>query len=130
MANSVMVMIADKDNAKHGEMKVLSGPEEAASHIQSLIESGLEQKRIRAFYADRMEMKVSHRPVVALVDGDRSLATEPECVSNDDRIESRSEEPVLVTAGALPARPEIRQELAAQPFVRDGVRFSSLFRPA
>ena len=130
MTNSVMVMIEDTDNAKHGEMKVLSGPEEAARHIESLIESGFEQNRIRAFYADRMEMQISHRPVVALVGGEDAPATESERVSDDDHIESASEEPVLVAAGAASERTEIRKEVAAQPFVRDGVRFSSLFKPA
>lgn len=130
MANSVMVMILDQDNSKHGEVKLLSGPEEAARHIQSLIESGFEQNRIRAFYADRMEMQVSHRPVVALVGAERSVAAEPETVSNDDNIDLRTAEPVLVSAGAASARSEIRREVAPQPFVRDGVRFSSLFRPA
>ena len=130
MTSSVMVMIEDPDNAKHGEMKVLSGPEEAARHIESLIESGFEQNRIRAFYADRMEMQVSHRPVVALVAGEGPPATEREPASNDDHTQSASEEPVLVAAGAASARPETRQEVAAQPFVRDGVRFSSLFKPA
>ena len=129
MANNIMVMIEDPKNAKHGEIKVLSNPEEAASHIESLIESGFEQDRIRAFYAYRIEMQVSHRPVVALVSGEDPPATEPESVSNDDHIESQSEEPVLVAAGAT-ARSEVRQEVAAQPFVRDGVRFSSLFKPA
>ncbi len=129
MANNIMVMIEDPKNAKHGEIKVLSNAEEAASHIESLIESGFEQDRIRAFYADRIEMQVSHRPVVELVSGEDPPATEPLPVSNDDHIESQSEEPVLVAAGAT-AGSEIRQEVAAQPFVRDGVRFSSLFKPA
>lgn len=129
MANDVMVMIEDTDKAGHGELKVLSSPEEAARHIESLIESGFEQDRIRAFYADRIEMQVSHRPVVALVGGEDAPAPEPELASNDDHIESRSEEPVLVAAG-VSARPEIRREVAPQPFVRDGVRFSSLFKPA
>ena len=129
MANDVMVMLEDTDKAGHGVLKVLSSPQEAARHIESLIASGFEQDRIRAFYADRIEMQVSHRPVVALVGGEVPPAAEPESASNDYHIESRSEEPVLVAAG-VSARSEIRREVAPQPFVRDGVRFSSLFKPA
>jgi hypothetical protein len=129
MATSVMVMIEDPDNSGHGEMKVLAGPEDAARHIESLIESGFDPERIRAFYADKIEMQVSHRPVVALVGEDQGTKTSDEAVPADDHIESPVEEPVLVASVPI-AVSEARQEVQAQPFTRDGVRFSSQFKPA
>lgn len=130
MSNEVIVLVSDLDNANHGELKTLGSQEEAARLIESLLESGFETERIRAFHANKIEMHVSHRPVVALVGGEQSVAVDSEPdLTVDEEIEVSEPERELVAVGAS-AKAEIRQEVAPRPFVRDGVRFSSLFRPA
>ncbi|MCH8813660.1 MAG: hypothetical protein IH957_00995 [Chloroflexi bacterium] len=130
MSNEVIVLVSDLDDAGHGELKTFGNQDEAARLIESLLESGFDTKRIRAFHATRIEMKVSHRPVVALVGGELSSAVESEPEPTvEEVIEASDPERELVAVGAT-AKAEIRREVAPEPFVRDGVRFSSLFRPA
>jgi hypothetical protein len=130
MSNEVIVLVSDLDDANHGELKKFGSQEEAARLIESLLESGFETKRIRAFNANKIEMHVSHRPVVALVGGERSAAVDSEPEPTVEEVTESSEpEQELVAVGAT-AKAEIRQEVDPKPFVRDGVRFSSLFKPA
>lgn len=130
MADRVIVMVSDLDDGQHGEINVFEDPEKAARLIESLLESGYEQERIRVFNGDEMAMQVSHRPVVALVgpEADSGPVTEREESTEEDSHEG--EEPEAVATAPTTARAEIREEVAATPFVKDGVRFSSLFKPA
>ncbi len=130
MSDKVIVLVSDLDDANHGELNTLGSQEEASRLIESLLESGFEKERIRAFHANRIEMQVSHRPVVALVGRGQSanIDSDPNQIV-EEGIESSEPERELVAVGAN-AKAEIRQEVAARPFMKDGVRFSSLFRPA
>jgi len=67
MAASTLVMILDLDDPKRGEMNVVNTPQEAERLVESLLESGFNQERIRVFTADSMEMKVVSKPVVSLI---------------------------------------------------------------
>jgi len=130
-------MVSDLDDGQHGEINIFHEPEKAKELIESLLSSGFEQERIRVFHGDEMEMQVSHRPVVALVGGEGEAAPAPKAEAPDAEAPKAevsatlSEEPeaVAVTASS-PVRAEMREEVAATPFVKDGVRFSSLFKPA
>lgn len=128
MSNEVIVLVSDPEDANHGELNTLASQEEAARLIESLLESGFEAERIRAFHATKIAMHVSHRPVVALVGGSESAPIEPEAetAEEDDPSEAKWE---LVAVGAT-AKAETQREVAARPYMRDGVRFSSLFGPA
>lgn len=135
MSDNVIVLVSDLDTGKHGEVNVFESHEEAAHLIESLLESGFEQERIRVFTGSEMEMHVTHRPVVALVGGDASSGHVPaEREAEEEDEEEALEEPVEerepVAARAQSTRAEIKEEVSATPFVKDGVRFSSLFRPA
>lgn len=125
-------MVSDLDDGQHGEINIFHEPDKATELIESLLSSGFDQERIRVFNGDEMEMQVSHRPVVALVGGEEGAAVEtpPAVAPKADVSASRTEEPEPVAARATPVRAEIREEVAATPFVKDGVRFSSLFKPA
>jgi hypothetical protein len=122
-------MVSDLDDGQHGEINVFEDPAQATRLIESLLESGFEQERIRVFNGAEMEMQVSHRPVVALVGGDEE-AEAPAGTKQTRQEQPGQQDDDFVAARATTAKVETREEVAATPFVKDGVRFSSLFKPA
>ena len=110
MSTKVIVMVSDKDNAKRGEITVADNPRTAAHLVETLLEAGFQQEQIKLYSGDEAEMRISSRPVVALVDGS-STPTSRESVEPNEAAERSADEKAI-------------------PFVKDGVRFSSLFRPA
>ena len=132
MFGKVIVLISDLDDAKHGEISIVENAQKAARLVETLLEAGFEQERIRIFAGAEMEMQVTHRPVVALmgvdIDEDEhgSGRHEPRR-EREDAPTDKTGEPVEV---APQVKAELVEEAAAVPFVKDGVRFSSLFRPA
>ncbi len=66
MSGTVIVVVTDLDNSTHGEINVVEDAKEAAQLVETLIESGYDQARVRAFAADEFNIRVQHRPVVAL----------------------------------------------------------------
>jgi hypothetical protein len=127
MPNKVIVMVSNLDDPSHGEINVLDGPEQAGHFVETLLESGVEQERVRVFGGDELQMHVQQRLVVSLISNARDWKEEA------PRDEEEEDE-----ARAPQARPQQDQVAAykavvdevAQPFVRNGVRFSSQFRPA
>ncbi len=115
MAAKFIVVVSDQDDAKRGEITVTDNPDRAAILVETLLEAGFDQERIRLFSGDQTEMRVSTRPVVALVD-----ETSPSTAAKGT--------PAVETAAP---RATVRKASAAKstPFVKDVVRFSSLFRP-
>jgi hypothetical protein len=129
MPAKVIVMVADKEDERRGEITVLEDPRKAELLIETLLEAGFEEERIRLYTGDKTDIQVAYRPVVALMNEsgaserpaappvrEREPAPVPQPVAEP--------EPVLVSAGRQPEQSE--QE--ATPFVKDGVRFSSLFQ--
>ncbi len=110
MSTKVIVMVSDRDNAKRGEITVADNPRTAAHLVETLLEAGFQQEQIKLYSGDEAEMRISSRPVVALVDG-YSTPTARESVERNEAAERSADEEAI-------------------PFVKDGVRFSSLFRPA
>lgn len=134
MTGKVIVMVSDLDDASHGEINVLESAEHAARFVETLLESGFEQERVRVFGGDELHMQVHHRPVVNLLTGARGGQKEerPEPAQEStpqERVEVASAKTVPVAANVAPNAKAVLDELA-QPFVRNGVRFSSQFRPA
>jgi len=128
MSSKVIVVITDLDNAAHGEINVLESPEEAAQLVETLIESGYDQARIRAFAADEFHINVHHRPVVALTTAaDAETIEQPELSGTDEEADQKENAPAV---GAELAAPLLRVEAAPEPFMRNGVRFSTQFGPA
>ncbi len=116
MPANIIVLVADPEDSNRGEITVLDNPRKAEVLVATLLEAGLDQERIRLFSGNRAHVRVSTRPQVALVDeGAPSTAAADRPVE-----ETIAPEPVAWRAAA--ERPV--------PFVKDGVRFSSLFRPA
>lgn len=125
MSDRVIVMIYDQDEEKRGEITVMDNPHKAARLVETLLEAGFGQERIRIFTGNEMEMQVTHRPVVAIVGSDAPVETPDNAINVPVEPEAQPEE-------ALPRAKAELQEVGAggTPFVKDGVRFSSLFRPA
>lgn len=120
MSDSVMVIVADLDDAKHGEINVVESPQKAARLVETLLEAGFDQGRIRVFSGGEMDMRIRHRPVVALVsdsEAEEGAAREPEATA---------EPPV-----ASDTKAEASEEaIAAELYQRNGQKFSNSFRPA
>jgi hypothetical protein len=121
MSESVMVIVADLDDAKHGEINVVESPQKAARLVETLLEAGFDQGRIRVFSGGEMDMRVRHRPVVALV-------TSEEAAESAEEVEEAEAGRRPVPTGS---KAEARKEaLAAEPYQRNGVKLSNIFRPA
>ena len=110
MSTKVIVMVSDRDNAKRGEITVADNPRTAAHLVETLLEAGFQRGQIKLYSGDETEMRISSRPIVALVDGS-SMPTARESIEPDETSDKSADE-------------------EATPSVKNGVRFSSLFRPA
>ena len=69
MDETIIVLVSDKDDSKHGEISILDDPQKAERLVETLLEAGFDESRIRVFNGRSSEFEVNHRPVVALVDG-------------------------------------------------------------
>ena len=110
MSTKVIVMVSDRDNVKRGEITVADNPRTAAHLVEALLEAGYRQEQIKLYSGDEAELRISSRLIVALVD-DCSTPTAREPVEPYETAKESADE-------------------EATPFVKNGVRFSSLFRPA
>ena len=141
MSDKVIVMVSDLDDASHGEINILESPEHAARFVETLLESGFEQERVRVFGGDELSMQVHHRPVVNLLSGvrggqkeeapkatDQAPAREPAPTAASERLQPPPKQPI--GANVATQAKAVLDEIAAKPFVRNGVRFSEQFRPA
>jgi hypothetical protein len=121
MSESVMVIVADPDDAKHGEINVVESPQKAARLVETLLEAGFDQTRIRVFSGTEMDMRVRHRPVVALVTSEEAA----------ERIEAEAEAETEARPVASNVKAESHREaIIAEPYQRNGQKFSTAFRPA
>jgi len=113
-------MVLDRDDPKRGAITILSSPQEAARVAENLLESGTDLERIRVFDATELSMKVEHKPVVSL---GADIEDEPAPAYEELPLEPEADlEPdPLVVAGDY-------ADEAEEPLVRNGIRFSSLFK--
>ena len=68
MHTEIIVLLADRDDPKHGEITVLDNTTEAERLVETLLEEGFGQERIRIFAGAGVDPQVSHRPVVVIED--------------------------------------------------------------
>jgi hypothetical protein len=133
MSNKVIVMVSDLDDASHGEINVLDGPELAAHFVETLLESGFEQERVRVFGGDELQMQVHQRPVVSLIStvrGRKEEAQPAEQAAAPAPPATPQQEQVAASKTVAARARAVMDEITAQPFMRNGVRFSSQFPPA
>lgn len=121
MSESVIVVVREGDDARRGEMWVLQAPQEAATLVESLLEAGLEEDRIRVFAGGEMQMRVTLKPLVSLL-GDAG--------PNEELKDERAQEAHVEEADAGESRDAERPSRQQQEdaYIRNGVRFSSQFR--
>ena len=122
MPGTTVIMVLDRDDPQRGAITILSTPQEAARVAENLLEAGTELERIRVFDATELSMKVEHKPVVSL--GTDIPDEPPAPFYEEPSIEPETElkpEPFVV------AQSDPIQE-TDEPLVRNGIRFSSLFK--
>ncbi len=149
MDETIIVLVSDKDDSKHGEISILDDPQKAERLVETLLEAGFDESRIRVFNGRSSEFQISHRPVVALVDGSGEGTRRPaaegksregkaeEPAAQKERREGKAEEraaEVAVAQSRIQEPPDDEmteeEEAPATTEVADTVRFSSLFRSA
>lgn len=137
MSNTVIVVVSDLDNAAHGEINVMESPQKAARLVETLLESGYDQERIRVFAADEFQMQVHHRPVVSLMTPAGEIDDEtPSSSGSPDYDEDEADQEEVAPAEEAAATTVTLSSAAVgeaepeAPFVKNGVRFSTQFRPA
>ena len=148
MDETIIVLVSDMDDSKHGEISILDDPQKAERLVETLLEAGFDESRIRVFNGRSSEFQISHRPVVALVDGSsertrppvaegksrEDKAKEPAVTveSRDDKAEERAAD-VAVAQSRIQEPPEVEmteEEAPATDEVAAPVKFSPLFRSA
>lgn len=118
----IIVLVSDKDDSKHGEISVLDDPQHAERLVETLLEAGFEQERIRVFTGNSSEFQVSHRPVVALTADGEEKERQPAAAIVNRRDDSREDEAREARAEEAPARePAAEQPPVGQPQVEQTV---------
>lgn len=118
MGGKVILLLADRDDPKRGEIAVLEEVGEAEQTLEALLAAGFERERIRVFLGVEVEVEVSYRPVV-------SLGREKGAQGwNGSSGESRPGEVEPSPDGGVPHGDFSEAPSKGMP------RFSSLFRPA
>lgn len=124
MVAKTVVMVLDSDDPSRGDIKTLDSADEAARLAEDLLEAGVDVERIRIFDAVELSMRVVHRPVVSLgaTTGEEFSAAPSASPDQLDQVRP-------FTSGHTEAEEDLAEEVAnAEPLVRNGVRFSSLFK--
>ncbi len=148
-SEKIIVLVCDKDDSKHGEITIMDDPQKAERLVETLLEAGFEQDRIRVFAGRTSEFQISHRPVVALVDGQEGGGRQPAAVAESSEVEPEqpvaeepaAEEPVAEEPAAVASAmgSGAQEEAVAETKGEEQssgaetaapIRFSSLFRSA
>ena len=127
MAHNVIVLVSDLDNAIRGELNVLKSVEEATRLVETLIESGFEQERIRVFLGDEMQMEIRHCPVVSLASDSVGQATKEAAQAKEEEGSPAPKEESPRAAAARAAAALVLDGVTSEPFTRNGKRFSTMF---
>ena len=76
MSDRFVLLVSDENDRKHGEISVLDTAHETERLVQTLLEAGFEQERIRVYTGSEAEFATTYRPVVSLAD-EADQTTEP-----------------------------------------------------
>lgn len=125
-SEKIIVLVSDRDDNKHGEVSVLEDPQKAERLVETLIEAGFDQERIRVFSGRQNEFQISQRPVVALVEDGEDGATAVPDAGQQATAQPQPAEGIAEggAEGDEVGEGEQTEEEGAP------VRFSSLFRSA
>ncbi len=114
MAGRIIVLILDGEDANRGEITFVEERSAAERLVEAALEAGRDASHVRLFAGSELEMSVRYRPVVSIRERESSVGLEApvEGLSPDK----------------APPEDEAVEEVGTTAFLRDGVRFSSLFR--
>ncbi len=82
MSDKFVLVVSDESDRKHGEVSVLNSAHETERLVETLLEAGFDQERIRVFTGSEAEFVTIYRPVVSLVD-EADKTTEPARPASD-----------------------------------------------
>ncbi len=110
MTTKFIVLVADRDDPKHGEIVVVDTTAEAERLVETLLDAGFDRERVRVFTGTEMEAQVSQRPKVELVE--RGL---DEAALADDSPAEEEVQPAEALSGA-PGVEQENQNGSSRPF--------------
>ncbi len=74
MSEEFVLVVSDESDGKQGEISVLDTAHETERLVETLLESGIDQNRIRVFAGAEAEFETIYRPVVSLFDESNETA--------------------------------------------------------
>ncbi len=127
MDEKIIVLVSDKDDSRHGEISVLDDPQKAERLVETLLEAGFDQNRIRVFNGRSSDFEVTHRPVVALVDEGNEGKPRPAAKAEAPTVKAESHQ---AKAESRQAKAESRQAKAEAPAAEAESRQDKAEEPA
>ncbi len=122
MSEEFLLVVSDESDGKHGEISVLETAHEVERLMETLLESGIDQHRIRVFAGAESEFETIYRPVVNLFDEASETAELDRPVRDNAGLEATEVRAV--------AELETVQAHSGNGRSRSSVRPSSIFRSA
>ena len=104
MSDKFVLVVSDEKDEKYGEVSVLDSAHETERLVETLLEAGIDQERIRVLTGSEAEFATTYRPVVALTD-EANQRTEPDGPARDQA------EPVEAHRGKGRSRGRARSSL-------------------
>ncbi len=68
MSDKFVLVVSDEKDDTHGEISVLDSAHETKSLVETLLEAGFDQERIRVLAGSEAEFLTTYRPVVGFID--------------------------------------------------------------
>lgn len=140
MNTRTIVILLQENSSNHGEVNEFDHPQDAERFIEGLLEAGFERQSIRVLAARDLDLLITQKPVVSLLRAEVAPAVqmpEPEVAEEiqavSEEVPEYNPEPVRVEAMASHAERQLVAVSASEPstdnepYMRDGVRFSSAF---
>ena len=122
MSEEFVLVVSDESDGKHGEISVLDTAHETERLVETLLESGIDQNRIRVIAGAEAKFETIYRPVVSLFDEANETAELDRPVSDKAGLEA--------TEVRAEAEREAVKAHSGNGRSRGSVRPSSLFRSA
>lgn len=127
MADQIIILVSDRGDEKHGEITVLDDSAKAERLVETLLEAGFEQERIRVFHGSDVPMKVTYRPVVEIPDGGDNSSRRGDDPSGEG---VEAELPAVQSAAEVPSgATPVTAHLRATPVFSSHLRPSGLRLP-
>ncbi len=90
MAEEFVLVVSDESDGKQGEISVLDTAQETERLVETLLQSGIDQNRIRVFAGAESEFETTYRPVVNLFDEPNETAGLDRPVSDKAGVKAHS----------------------------------------